>query len=74
MPYQYVRDPLTADDPDPVDNAFQTPTEKLIVWPEKGDGSGSVENRTVARASREDDGSEPGRITAQNHFLRFIRT
>ena len=32
MPYQYVRDPLTADEADRLANACDTPTEQLIVW------------------------------------------
>jgi integrase/recombinase XerD len=32
MPYQYVREPLTADEADRLANACETPTEQLIVW------------------------------------------
>jgi integrase/recombinase XerD len=32
MPYQYVREPLTAEEADRLANACDTPTEKLIVW------------------------------------------
>jgi hypothetical protein len=32
MPYQYVREPLTADDADQLANSCDTPTEQLIVW------------------------------------------
>jgi integrase/recombinase XerD len=32
MPYQYVREPLTADEADRLANACDTPTEKLVVW------------------------------------------
>ena len=32
MPYQYVREPLTAEEADRLANACQTPTEQLIVW------------------------------------------
>jgi integrase/recombinase XerD len=32
MPYQYTREPLTADEADRLANAFETPTEQLIVW------------------------------------------
>jgi integrase/recombinase XerD len=32
MPYQYVREPLTADEADRLSNACDTPTEKLVVW------------------------------------------
>ena len=32
MPYQYVREPLTAEEADRLANACETPTEKLIVW------------------------------------------
>ena len=32
MPYQYVREPLTAEEPDRLSNACETPTERLIVW------------------------------------------
>jgi integrase/recombinase XerD len=32
MPYQYVREPLTAEESDRLSNACETPTERLIVW------------------------------------------
>ena len=32
MPYQYVREPLTAEEADRLANACETPTEQLIVW------------------------------------------
>jgi integrase/recombinase XerD len=32
MPYQYVREPLTADESDCLSNACETPTERLVVW------------------------------------------
>ena len=32
MPYQYVREPLTADESDRLSNACETPTERLVVW------------------------------------------
>jgi integrase len=32
MPYQYVREPLTADESDRLRNACETPTERLVVW------------------------------------------
>ena len=32
MPYQYVREPLTADEADRLANACESPTEQLIVW------------------------------------------
>ena len=32
MAYQYVREPLTADEADRLANACETPTERLIVW------------------------------------------
>ena len=32
MPYQYVREPLTADESDRQSNACETPTERLVVW------------------------------------------
>ena|SRR5208337_2974921 len=32
MPYQYVREPLTAEESDRLSNAFETPTERLVVW------------------------------------------
>ena len=32
MPYQYVREPLTADESDRLCNACETPTERLVVW------------------------------------------
>ena len=32
MPYQYVREPLTAEESDRLSNACETPTEQLIVW------------------------------------------
>ena len=32
MPYQYVREPLTAEESDRLANACDTPTEKLVVW------------------------------------------
>src|ERR1700754_2208746 len=32
MPYQYVREPLTAEEADRLANACDTPTEQLIVW------------------------------------------
>jgi integrase/recombinase XerD len=32
MPYQYVREPLTALEADRLANACETPTEQLIVW------------------------------------------
>jgi hypothetical protein len=32
MPYQYVRESLTAEEADRLSNACDTPTEKLVVW------------------------------------------
>src|SRR5512135_2192456 len=32
MPYQYVREPLTAEEADRLANACETPTEQLIIW------------------------------------------
>ncbi|MFH1833789.1 MAG: site-specific integrase [bacterium] len=32
MPYQYVREPLRAEDADQLSNACETPEEKLILW------------------------------------------
>ncbi|HMF36624.1 MAG TPA: tyrosine-type recombinase/integrase [Isosphaeraceae bacterium] len=32
MPYQYVREPLTADEADRLSDACETPTEWLVVW------------------------------------------
>jgi integrase/recombinase XerD len=32
MPYQYVREPLTADESDRLSNACATTTERLVVW------------------------------------------
>ena len=32
MPYQYVREPLTADESDRLYNACETTTERLVVW------------------------------------------
>jgi len=32
MPYQYVREPLTAEESDRLSNACKTPTERLVVW------------------------------------------
>ena len=32
MPYQYVREPLTADESDRLSHACETPTERLVVW------------------------------------------
>ena len=32
MPYQYTREPLTAEEADRLANACETPTEQLIVW------------------------------------------
>ena len=32
MPYQYVREPLTAEEADRLANACESPTEQLIVW------------------------------------------
>src|SRR5512142_2447286 len=32
MPYQYVREPLTADESDRLPNACETATERLVVW------------------------------------------
>ena len=32
MPYQYAREPLTADESDRLSNACETPTERLVVW------------------------------------------
>src|SRR3954452_9138492 len=32
MPYQYVREPLTADESDRLSNACETATERLVVW------------------------------------------
>jgi hypothetical protein len=32
MPYQYVREPLTAEEADRLAAACETPTERLIVW------------------------------------------
>src|SRR3954468_7896533 len=32
MPYQYVREPLTAEESDRLANACETSTEKLVVW------------------------------------------
>jgi integrase len=38
MPYQYVREPLTAEKADRLANACETPTEQLIVWTLLGTG------------------------------------
>ena len=32
MPYQYVREPLTADESDRLSNACETSAERLVVW------------------------------------------
>ncbi len=32
MPYQYVREPLIAEESDRLSNACETPTERLVVW------------------------------------------
>jgi integrase len=32
MPYQYVREPLTADESDRLSKACETPIERLVVW------------------------------------------
>jgi integrase len=32
MPYQYVREPLTADESDRLSSACETTTERLVVW------------------------------------------
>ena len=32
MPYQYVREPLTAEESDRLSNACETPNERLVVW------------------------------------------
>ncbi|MGA8347337.1 MAG: hypothetical protein WB773_05905 [Isosphaeraceae bacterium] len=32
MPYQYVREPLTAEESDRLSNACEIPTERLVVW------------------------------------------
>ena len=32
MPYQYTREPLTADEADRLANACESPTERLVVW------------------------------------------
>ena len=32
MPYQYVREPLTAEESDRLSNACETPAERLVVW------------------------------------------
>src|SRR5208282_949655 len=32
MPYQYVREPLTAEESDRLSKACETPTERLVVW------------------------------------------
>ena len=32
MPYQYLREPLTAKESDRLSNACETPTERLVVW------------------------------------------
>ncbi len=32
MPYQYVKEPLTADEADRLSGACETPTERLVVW------------------------------------------
>src|SRR5271157_4502105 len=32
MPYQYVREPLTAEESERLSNACETPTERLVVW------------------------------------------
>jgi integrase/recombinase XerD len=32
MPYQYVREPLTAEEADRLAGACDSPTEKLVVW------------------------------------------
>jgi len=32
MPYQYVREPLTADESDRLSNACETTTERLVGW------------------------------------------
>jgi integrase/recombinase XerD len=32
MPYQFVREPLTAEESDRLSNACETTTERLVVW------------------------------------------
>ena len=32
MPYQYKREPLTADEANRLSNACETPEEKVVVW------------------------------------------
>ena len=32
MPYQYVKEPLTADEADRLANSCETPTERLVGW------------------------------------------
>src|SRR5262245_43029693 len=32
MPYQYVKEPLTAEESDRLSSACETPTERLVVW------------------------------------------
>jgi integrase/recombinase XerD len=32
MPYQYMREPLTADESDRLSNSCETPAERLVVW------------------------------------------
>jgi integrase/recombinase XerD len=32
MPYQYVREPLTADESDRLSNTCETPTDRLVIW------------------------------------------
>jgi integrase/recombinase XerD len=32
VPYQYVREPLTADESDRLSNPCETTTERLVVW------------------------------------------
>ena len=32
MPYQYVKEPLTADEADRLSSACESPTERLVVW------------------------------------------
>jgi integrase/recombinase XerD len=38
MPYQYVREPLTAEESDRLSNACESPTERLVVWTLLGTG------------------------------------
>ncbi len=32
MPYQYLREPLTAEESDRLSKACETPNERLVVW------------------------------------------